>query len=161
MTMLLFHVEIQLTLEDSGSPRATSLGYSINDETCEVAVRCFIYFIPSVLSCLYIDYKMPQNLSRCLYIVPSARFLPPPGRSQSGASVSSPSLTSDLIQIFFSIDHVQGCTTTSSERMGNRCTLVIGTLFSTTTPAFPPGFGTTGRTTEVWRSAFLQRRLSF
>ena len=31
-------VEIQLTLEDSGSPRATSLGYSINDETCEVTV---------------------------------------------------------------------------------------------------------------------------
>ena len=87
-----------MTLEDSGSPRATSLGYSINDETCEVAVRCFIYFIPSVLSCLYIDYKIPQNLSRCLYIVPSARFLPPPGRSQSGASVSSPSLTSDLIK---------------------------------------------------------------
>ena len=50
-------VEIQLTLEDSGSPRATSLGFSINDETCEVAevlnatVRSFIvtvYFFPSV-----------------------------------------------------------------------------------------------------------------
>ena len=63
--------------------------------------------------------------------------------------------------ILVAIDHVQGCTTTSSERMGNRCTLGIGTLFSTTTPASPPGFGTTGRTTEVWLSAFLQRRLSF
>ena len=30
-------VKTQLTLEDSGSERATSLGYSINDETCEVA----------------------------------------------------------------------------------------------------------------------------
>ena len=99
--MLLLSVEIQLTLEDSGSPRATSLGYSINDETCEVAVPFCIYFIPSVVPCL------PQNLSRCLYIVPSARSLPPPGRSQSGVSVSCPSLTSDLIQIFFSIDHVQ------------------------------------------------------
>ena len=123
--------------------------------------QCAVLSISSPLSYLYIDYKMPKNISRCLYFVPSARFLPPLGRSRSGASVSCPSLTSDLIQIFFSIDHVQGCTTTSSERMGNRCTLGIGTLFSTTTPAFPPGFGTTGRTTEVWLSAFLQRRLSF
>ena len=62
--------------------------------------QCAVLSISSPLSYLYIDYKMPQNLSRCLYIVPSARFLPPPGRSQSGASVSSPSLTSDLIQFW-------------------------------------------------------------
>ena len=29
---------IQLMLEDSGSPQATSLDFNINDETCEVIV---------------------------------------------------------------------------------------------------------------------------
>ena len=52
-------VEIQLTLEDSGSQGATSLGYSINDETCEVAGTFMLHY--SVLSFLYIDYKMPPN----------------------------------------------------------------------------------------------------
>ena len=45
-------VEIQLTLEDSGSPRATSLGYSINDETCEVTGTFMLHC--SVLFFLYI-----------------------------------------------------------------------------------------------------------
>ena len=58
-------------------------------------------------------------------------------------------------------DHIEGCTTTSSERMGDRCTLGIGTLSSTTTPPSPPGCGTTGRTTEAWPSVFLQSRRSF
>ena len=49
MTMLLLSVEIQLTLEDSGSPRATSLGYSINDETCEVTVVLNATYISSPL----------------------------------------------------------------------------------------------------------------
>ena len=31
-------VYIQLTLEDSGSQRAKSLGFSVNDDTCEVNV---------------------------------------------------------------------------------------------------------------------------
>ena len=33
--------EIQLTLEDSGDEKATSLGYSIGDETCEVTWNLF------------------------------------------------------------------------------------------------------------------------
>ena len=45
-------VEIQLKLEDSGSPRATSLGYSINDETCEVTGTFMLHC--SVLFFLYI-----------------------------------------------------------------------------------------------------------
>ena len=63
MTMLLLSVEIQLTLEDSGSPRATSLGYSINDETCEVAVHCFLYFI-------YNDYEMPKTFPGAFILSP-------------------------------------------------------------------------------------------
>ena len=69
--------------------------------------ECYIYFFPSAL-CLHINYEIPQNLSRSLYFVPSVRFLPLSGRSQSGVSVSSQSLTSDFIQ-FWSLqnDHWQ------------------------------------------------------
>ena len=120
------------------------------------SIKSHLFYCPSTLS-----IKCLQNLCRCLCTVPSVRCLPLSGRSQSGASVSFPSSTSDFIQFWSPLTLSQGCTTTSSERMGNQCTLDIGTPSSTTTQASPPGFGMTGRTTEAWRSAFLQRRLSF
>ena len=95
---------------------------------------------------------------RCLHFVPSARFLLLSGRSRSGVSANSQFLTSDEFKLSSS-DVVPGCTTTSSEKMGNQCTLGIKTLSSTTMPASLLGCGTTGRIREVWQSAIHQRPL--
>ena len=111
------------------------------------------------------EYKIPHTRQnaflRCLYTAPCAKFLRLWGKSELGVSVSSPSLTSDPIfmtMITMTNDHVQGSTTTSSERTASRCTLVTGTQFSTTTPASPHGFGTIGRIRRASLSVFLRSR---
>ena len=123
--------------------------------------QCTVLSFLSPLFYLYIDYKMPPKPFQVPLFCPLCE-VPAPVRKVTVRGLCELSIFDKWSHsILVSIDHVQGCTTTSSERMGSRCTLDIGTLFSTTTPASPPGFGTTGRTTEVWRSAFLRRRLSF
>ena len=77
-------VDIQLELlEVPGRERATSLGFSINDDTCEVT-----------------EIWLPQkpwwlSFLRCQRFVLSVRFLLQWVRSQSGVSANSLSLTSN------------------------------------------------------------------
>ena len=60
---ILKSVEIQLTLEDSGSELATSLGYSINDETCEVTLVLMLHYVFLGVALYYsLCFIMPQKL---------------------------------------------------------------------------------------------------
>ena len=105
------------------------------------------------------------SLIRCLSFAPSAKFQLLSVRSPWGASVSSPSLTSDTIhKICPSFKHeilFQGSITTSSMRTASPCTLDWGLQSSITIPAFPPGCGMTERTLRVWQSASPRKPLFF
>ena len=105
------------------------------------------------------------SLIRCLSFAPSAKFQLLSVRSPWGASVSSPSLTSDTIhKICPSFKHeilFQGSITTSSMRTASPCTLDWGLQSFITIPAFPPGFGMTERTQRVWQSASPRKLLFF
>ena len=109
-------VKIQLTLEDSGSSRATSLGYSINDETCEVAVVLNATSISSPLHCASIlTMKYPKTFPGPSILSPLWGFCPcQEGHSQG--SLWALNLWQVILFNFglfkMTIDHVQGCTTT-------------------------------------------------
>ena len=88
--------EIQLTLEDSGDEKATSLGYSIGDETCEVT---WILFQCSLLK-FFMKYNCPNfgdyiGFSRCQRFVHCARSLLQWEKSPLGGSASNRSSTSE------------------------------------------------------------------
>ena len=109
-------VEIQLTLEDSGSPRATSLGFSINDETCEVAEVLNATSISSPLHCASIlTMKYPKTFPGPSILSPLWGFCPcQEGHSQG--SLWALNLWQVILFNFglfkMTIDNVQGCTTT-------------------------------------------------